>query len=61
VISSYPCRVPPTIDLWQAAAAPASLQIMLYGVAIMLPLILGYTAFVDWTFRGKLCEGENYH
>lgn len=60
-ISSYPYLVPPTIDLWQAAAAPASLQIMLYGVAIMLPLIFGYTAFVYWTFRGKLREGESYH
>jgi cytochrome d ubiquinol oxidase subunit II len=60
-ISAYPYLVPPSIDLWQAAAGPASLQIMLYGVAIMLPLILGYTAFVYWTFRGKLREGESYH
>ncbi len=60
-ISSYPYLVPPSIDLWQAAAGQASLQIMLYGVAIMLPLILGYTAFVYWTFRGKLREGESYH
>ncbi|WOJ89863.1 cytochrome d ubiquinol oxidase subunit II [Methylocapsa polymorpha] len=60
-ISSYPYLVPPSVDLWQAAAAPASLKIMLIGVAIMLPLILGYTAFVYWTFRGKLREGESYH
>lgn len=60
-ISAYPYLVPPVIDVWQAAAGQASLQIMLYGVAIMLPLILGYTAFVYWTFRGKLREGESYH
>jgi len=60
-ISSYPYLVPPSIDLWQAAAGRASLEFMLYGVGIMLPLILGYTAFVYWTFRGKLREGESYH
>ncbi|WP_026605940.1 cytochrome d ubiquinol oxidase subunit II [Methylocapsa acidiphila] len=60
-ISSYPYLVPPSVDLWQAAAASASLKIMLFGVAIMLPVILGYTAFVYWTFRGKLREGEGYH
>lgn len=60
-ISSYPYLVPPSIDLWQAAAAPASLKIMLVGVAVMLPLVLAYTAFVYWTFRGKLGEGESYH
>jgi cytochrome bd ubiquinol oxidase subunit II len=26
-----------------------------------LPLILGYTVFVYWTFRGKVREGEGYH
>ncbi len=60
-ISIFPYLVPPSIDLWQAAAAPASLEIMLIGVGIMLPLIFGYTAFVYWTFRGKLREGETYH
>jgi len=60
-ISIFPYLVPPSIDLWQAAAAPASLQFMLIGVGIMLPLIMGYTVFVYWTFRGKLREGESYH
>jgi cytochrome d ubiquinol oxidase subunit II len=60
-ISAYPYLVPPSIDLWQAAAATSSLIIMLLGVAVMLPLILTYTAFVYWTFRGKLREGESYH
>ena len=33
----------------------------LAGVLVMLPIILFYTAFVYWTFRGKLTEGEGYH
>jgi cytochrome d ubiquinol oxidase subunit II len=27
----------------------------------MLPIILGYTVFVYWVFRGKVREGETYH
>jgi cytochrome d ubiquinol oxidase subunit II len=34
---------------------------MLIGTAVLLPLILGYTAFSYWTFRGRLAEGEGYH
>ncbi len=60
-ISSYPYLVPPSVDVWQAAAAPASLKFMLAGVSVLLPLILLYTAFVYWTFRGKLGPGESYH
>lgn len=60
-ISITPYLVPPSIDLWQAAATTSSLVIMLLGVAAMLPLILAYTVFVYWTFRGKLHEGESYH
>ncbi len=60
-ISSYPYLVPPSVDVWQAAAAPASLKFMLAGVSVLLPLILIYTVFVYWTFRGKLGPGESYH
>jgi cytochrome d ubiquinol oxidase subunit II len=60
-ISSYPNLVPPSVSLWQAAAAPASLKIMLIGVAVMLPLVLSYTAFLYWTFRAKVQEGDSYH
>jgi cytochrome d ubiquinol oxidase subunit II len=35
--------------------------LMLVGVAIMLPLILGYTAWVYWLFRGKVGGDEGYH
>jgi cytochrome d ubiquinol oxidase subunit II len=60
-ISAFPYLVPPSIDLWEAAAVSSSLTIMLFGVAALLPLILIYTFFVYWTFRGKLREGESYH
>ncbi|MFN0217688.1 MAG: cytochrome d ubiquinol oxidase subunit II [Hyphomicrobium sp.] len=61
VISNVPYLVPRTITVWQAAAAPSSQMFMLIGTLLMLPIILGYTAFVYWTFRGKVRAGEGYH
>jgi cytochrome bd ubiquinol oxidase subunit II len=61
LISTFPHVVPPKITLWEAAAAPESQVFLLVGTAILLPFILGYTAFVYYTFRGKLKTGEGYH
>jgi cytochrome d ubiquinol oxidase subunit II len=61
VISNFPYLVPPTIDVWQAAAAPASLIFMLIGTLFLLPVIFGYIVFVYWLFWGKVREGEGYH
>lgn len=51
--SLFPWIVPGRIDLWQAAAAPESLALILVGVVVVLPLIIAYTAFAYWVFRGK--------
>jgi cytochrome bd ubiquinol oxidase subunit II len=59
-ISMYPYLVPNSITL-QTAAAPASSQaFMLVGAAILVPLILAYTAWSYWVFRGKVAH-EGYH
>lgn len=60
-ISNVPYLVPPSVTFWEAAAVPESQLFMLMGVLVMLPLILGYTVFVYWSFRGKVREGEGYH
>ncbi len=60
-ISTFPYLVPPTITIWEAAAVPASLKFSLVGTLILLPIILLYTGFVYWLFRGKVAEGETYH
>jgi cytochrome bd ubiquinol oxidase subunit II len=53
--------VPQSITIWQAAA-PANSQIfMLVGVAILIPLILGYTGWAYWVFRGKVKPESGYH
>ncbi len=61
-ISTFPYLVPPTMTVWDAAAVPDSQIFTLIGTIFMLPVILGYTAFVYWTFlRGKVAPGEGYH
>jgi cytochrome d ubiquinol oxidase subunit II len=61
VISSYPYLVPPSLTVWQTAAAPASQIFMLIGTLFLLPIILGYIVFIYYIFRGKVREGESYH
>ena len=60
-ISNYPYLVPTALTFRQAAAAPSSQTFMLIGTLVLLPAILGYTAFVYWLFRGKVREGAAYH
>lgn len=60
-VSLWPNVVPHSVTLWEAAAAPNSQLLILVGVAIFLPLILGYTAYIYWIFRGKVRPGEGYH
>jgi cytochrome d ubiquinol oxidase subunit II len=60
-ISSFPYLVPPSLTIWDTAAAPASQIFMLLGTLFLLPIILGYIGFIYWLFRGKVREGESYH
>jgi cytochrome d ubiquinol oxidase subunit II len=60
-ISCYPYVVPPSLTVWQTAAPPASQLFMLVGTLALFPLVLGYTAYVYWLFRGKIREGDAYH
>ncbi len=59
-VSLWPYVVPYKVDLWHAAAAPESLSIMLVGAVIMLPIILGYTAYCYYIFRGKTGDEDHY-
>ena len=61
VISNFPYLVPPSLTIWQTAAAPSSQIFMLIGTLFLLPIILGYIIFVYWLFWGKVREGEGYH
>lgn len=60
-ISHFPNLVPPSLTVWDTAAAPASQIFMLLGTLFLLPIIFGYIGFIYWLFRGKVHEGETYH
>ena len=59
-VSMFPYIVPDEVTIWDAAAPERSQSFMLVGVAITMPLILAYTAWAYWIFRGKVGH-EGYH
>lgn len=60
VIGAWPYIVPHQITFWDAAAPPQSLKFMLYGTAIMLPILLWYTFHAYRIFRGKVTDVIKY-
>ena len=60
-INLFPHIVPPHITIWQAAGPDSSLAFLLAGAVVLLPVILGYTAYSYWVFRGKTQLDEGYH
>ncbi len=59
-ISMYPYVIPRQVTIWEAAAPAASQAFMLVGAVVILPLILAYTAWAYWVFRGKV-GAHGYH
>lgn len=60
-ISLWPYIVPRSVTLWAAASPPESQMFLLVGVAIIIPVILAYTAHAYYVFRGKVSKDEGYH
>ena len=61
LIGIYPYIVPYGLTIQEAAAAPNAQGLLLVGAAIMLPVIIGHTAYVYWVFRGKVSADAGYH
>ena len=59
-VSVYPYLVPRAVTIWDAAAPAQSQQFMLVGTAVIFPIIIGYTAWAYWVFRGK-AGAHGYH
>ncbi len=59
-ISMYPFVVPRAVTIWDAAAPPSSQLFMLVGAVVIIPVILAYTGWAYWVFRGKAGE-HGYH
>jgi cytochrome bd ubiquinol oxidase subunit II len=60
-ISFYPYIVPNSVTIWAAAAPDNSLSFLLVGAVVLVPLILIYTAYSYWVFRGKVNAVGGYH
>ena len=60
-ISLWPMIVPGHYTLWQAAAGESAQVFLLVGTLFLLPVVLFYTGWSYWVFRGKVREGVGYH
>jgi cytochrome d ubiquinol oxidase subunit II len=60
-VGFFPYVVPYAVDFRQAATAPNALAFMLVGAVIVVPLVLVYTGWVYWVFRGKVSADAGYH
>ena len=60
-ISIWPNIIPPHIAIWAAASPSQSQGFALVGTLFMIPIILGYTAWSYFVFRGKVKIGDGYH
>jgi cytochrome d ubiquinol oxidase subunit II len=60
-ISIWPNIVPHAITIWQAASPPATLRFALVGALVVIPIILLYTTWAYYVFRGKVSADAGYH
>lgn len=60
-VSFYPNIVPPTLTIAAAAAPRDSLAFLSVGAFVLVPIILAYTAYSYWVFRGKVADAAGYH
>jgi len=60
-LSLWPNIVPPVISLWAAASPPQSQGFTLVGALLIIPVILVYTGWAYYVFRGKVKVGDGYH
>jgi cytochrome d ubiquinol oxidase subunit II len=60
-ISLWPMIVPHRYTLWQAASSESTQAFLLIGPLVLLPVILLYTGWSYWVFRGKVRADIGYH
>ncbi|HUH60784.1 MAG TPA: cytochrome d ubiquinol oxidase subunit II [Candidimonas sp.] len=60
-ISVWPNIIPPDVSIWEASGPPQSQGFTLVGALLIVPLILMYTGWSYYVFRGKVKAGDGYH
>ena len=61
LVSKWPYVVPPDYTFWDAASSPDAQLFTLVGALFVIPIVLGYTAWTYWVFRGKVTPETGYH
>ena len=59
-ISLFPMIVPYQLTLWEAASSPRTQAFLLVGTLFLLPIILTYSGWSYWVFRGKVRADVGY-
>jgi cytochrome d ubiquinol oxidase subunit II len=60
-ISLWPHIIPPAISIWEASSPPQSQGFTLVGALLIIPIILMYTIWAYYVFRGKVKPEDGYH
>ncbi|BBO56943.1 MULTISPECIES: cytochrome d ubiquinol oxidase subunit II [Cobetia] len=60
-ISMWPDIIPGHVTIWEAASPPQSQGFALVGTLFILPIILVYTAWSYFVFKGKVRHTDGYH
>nr|WP_040610848.1 cytochrome d ubiquinol oxidase subunit II [Oceaniovalibus guishaninsula] len=60
-VSMWPYVIPPSVTIWDAASPFKSQLFMFVGAVVLVPIILAYTGYAYWVFRGKLDPEQGYH
>lgn len=60
-ISVWPYVIPTEVTIYDAATPWLSQIFMFVGACVLIPIILVYTGYAYWVFRGKLDPDEGYH
>lgn len=61
IISLWPYAIPPSVTIWQAAAPVESQRFLFYGFVFLLPVVVAYTIYSYYVFRGKSSLADGYH
>ena len=48
------------MTIWEAASSPASQQFLIWGALFIIPVILAYTCYTYWVFRGPVSDKDGY-
>lgn len=60
-LSLWPFAVPYHFTLWDAASSSSTQAFLLVGTLFLLPVILMYSGWSYWVFRGKVRRDIGYH